>query len=92
MPEMIEAARRPSVSRRRGCGLHSVRPSLLDLRFTGDPWVVGGRDDVASLRLADYMLARIRACPFDLPHLNNLLHALRLWQARRAAYARWRRA
>ncbi len=66
----------------------SVRPSLLDLRFTGDPWVVDQRDGTALLRLANFSLARIRTCPLDLPSLNNLVQELRLWQMRRAVLAR----
>jgi hypothetical protein len=63
--------------------LRSVRPSLLDLRFTGDPWVVEHEDGSASVRLDNYRLARIQTVPFDLPSLNQLLLQLRLWQMRR---------
>lgn len=63
--------------------LRSIRPSLLDLRFTGDPWVVHDEDGTASLRLDDYRLARIDTMPFDLPCLNQLLLQLRQWQIRR---------
>jgi hypothetical protein len=66
--------------------LRSVRPSLLDLRFTGDPWVVDHEDGTASVRLDDYRLARLQTMPFDLPSLNQLLLQLRLWQMRRRFY------
>lgn len=66
--------------------LRSVRPSLLDLRFTGDPWVVDHEDGTSSVRLDDYRLARIQTMPFDLPSLNQLLLQLRLWQTRRRFY------
>ncbi len=66
--------------------LRCVRPSLLDLRFTGDPWVVGHEDGTASVRLDDYRLARIRTLPFDLPSLNQLWLQLRQWQMRRRLY------
>ena len=79
MPRSIHSPK-PSTS------LRCVRPSLLDLRFTGDPWVVDHEDGTASLRLDDYRLARIQAMPFDLPSLNQLLLQLRLWQARRRFY------
>jgi hypothetical protein len=59
---------------------------LLDLRFTGDPWVVDHRDGIASLRLDDYRLARIDVLPFDLPCLNQLLLQLRQWQLRRRLF------
>lgn len=63
--------------------LRSIRPSLLDLRFTGDPWVVDQEDGTASVRLDDYRLARIETMPFDLPSFNQLLLQLRQWQIRR---------
>jgi hypothetical protein len=64
--------------------LRSVRPSLLDLRFTGDPWVVVDQPEgTISLRLDNYRLARIHTLPCDVPSLNSLLLQLRLWQTRR---------
>jgi hypothetical protein len=71
--------------------IRSVRPSLLDLRFTGDPWVVDHEDGTASVRLDNYRLARIHTMPFDLPSLNQLLLQLRLWQTRRHFYRQLRR-
>jgi hypothetical protein len=68
--------------------LRSVRPSLVDLRFTGDPWVVDHRDGTASLRLDNYPLVRLRALCFDLPVLNHFLLQLRQWQARRVILRR----
>lgn len=55
----------------------TVRPSLLDLRFTGDPWVVGRDDGAASLYLDGYQLATLSAVCFDLPSLNRTLCRLR---------------
>jgi hypothetical protein len=63
--------------------LRSVRPSLLDLRFTGDPWLVDEQDGTYSLCLDDYCLASIAALGFDLPLLNRTLLALRLSRSRR---------
>jgi hypothetical protein len=84
MPELME---QPVVRhhRRAGRPLRSVRPSLVDLRFTGDPWVVDHADGTGSLRLDNYPLVRLRALPFDFPTLNHILLQLRQWQARRAA-------
>lgn len=70
--------------------LRSVRPSLLDLRFTGDPWVVDHEDGTASVCLDNYRLARIQTMPFDLPSLNQLLLQLRQWQIRRRFYCQLR--
>src|SRR5579884_1434116 len=39
--------------------LRCIRPSLLDLRFTGDPWAVGHKDGRAWVQLDKYRLARI---------------------------------
>lgn len=63
--------------------LRSTRPSLTDVRFTGDPWVVDQCDGTASVRLDNYRLARIQTLPFDVPSLNHLLLQLRQWQMRR---------
>jgi hypothetical protein len=71
--------------------LRSVRPSLVDLRFTGDPWVLDHRDGTASLLLNNFRLARLAALSLDLPGLNRLLSELRLWQARRQTLRRARR-
>lgn len=70
--------------------LHSVRPSLLDLRFTGDPWVVDHEDGTSSVRLDNYPLARIQTVPLDLPSLNQLLLQLRYSQMRRRFYRQQR--
>jgi hypothetical protein len=70
--------------------LRSIRPSLLDVRFSGDPWVVAHEDGSASVQLDDYGLARIQTLPFDVPSLNHLLLQLRQWQMRRRLYRKLR--
>lgn len=91
MHEMLSPCR-PTFSHRRTSRLpRSVRPSLIDLRFTGDPWVVDHCDGTASVRLDNYPLARLEMLPLDLPALNSTLAALRLWEARRAFYRARRR-
>lgn len=72
--------------------LRSVRPSLLDLRFTGDPWVIDLRNGTASLRLDNYHLAAIAVSPFDLPSLNQLLLQLRQGSMRRCIVRHRQRA
>jgi hypothetical protein len=70
--------------------LRASRPSLIDLRFKGDPWVVeqvGG----AAVCLGDYQLTQFTASPFDLPSLNRWLQQLRLGQARRDSHRRARK-
>jgi hypothetical protein len=62
-----------------------VRPSLLDLRFTGDPWIVDRRDGTFTLCLGDYCLVGIHGVTFDLPSFNQVLDRMRSrrWQQRR---------
>ena len=62
--------------------LKASRPSLIDLRFKGDAWVVG-RGHVASVCLGDYPLGHVAASPFDLPTFNRVLEQVRTGQARR---------
>jgi len=57
--------------------VRAVRPSLLDQRFVGDPWVVDHGDGTASLRLDDYLLTTVCLCAFDLPALNRAWTDLR---------------
>jgi hypothetical protein len=71
---------------RRPGSLRSVRPSLLDLRFTGDPWIVDHRDGTASLCLDDYHLARIEVLFVDVPSFYQVLMRLRQLRSRRRPF------
>jgi len=62
--------------------IRASRPSLIDLRFKGDPWVVS-HGAVAAVCLGDYPMSQIAASPVDLPSLNRTLQQVRLGQARR---------
>jgi hypothetical protein len=62
--------------------IRASRPSLIDLRFKGDPWVVSD-GVVAAVCLGDYPMSQIAASPLDLPSLNRTLQQIRLGQARR---------
>ncbi len=91
MPQLLESVRSPLVRLSgNSLPLRSVRPSLLDVRFTGDPWVVDHQDGSASVRLDDYRLARIETLAVDVPSLNQLLLQLRQWQMRRRLYCQMR--
>jgi hypothetical protein len=57
--------------------VRSLRPSLLDQRFTSDAWIVDQGDGTLMLRLGDYDLAPIVGLPLDLPSLNQLFGRLR---------------
>ena len=75
MPLSSCLSRRPS---RRGLPpFRTVRPSVLDLRFTGDPWVVRAGEGAACLCLDGYQLATLQAVCFDIPSLNRTLCHLR---------------
>ena len=57
--------------------LRMVRPSLMDLRFTGDPWIVDREDGSFRLFLGDYCLTGFQGMTFDLPSFNQVLDRLR---------------
>jgi hypothetical protein len=77
-----------------GCRLHddtsplalrTVRPSLLDMRFRGDPWIIDRRDGTFALCLGNYDVAWVHGLPVDLPSLNRLLDGARHRRPRRPA-------
>ncbi len=57
--------------------LHSVRPSLLDIRFRGDAWIVAGEDGCISLYLENSFLVRLELLSFDVATLNGTLQQMR---------------
>jgi hypothetical protein len=63
--------------------LPSVRPSILDLRFCGDPWIKAGQDGKVAIYLGDYRLVSIDGLPIDLPALNAILDRVRHRRPRR---------
>src|SRR5262245_16469226 len=60
----------------------SVRPSLLDQRFTGDAYVVDERNGRASVCLDGYRLVEVSVTCFDLPAFNRVFDQLRRAPAR----------
>jgi hypothetical protein len=52
------------------------RPTVMDQRFRGDPWL-DGQDGVLHLYLGNFRLAVLPGLDLDLPHLNQLLDRLR---------------
>jgi hypothetical protein len=62
--------------------IRACRPSLIDLRFKGDPWVVAD-ECRAAVCLGDYSLGQVHICSLDVPSLNRTLLQVRLGQARR---------
>lgn len=76
----------PQISAGRRVPLRACRPSLIDLRFKGDAWVVAKRSQ-AAVCLGDFPLGQVDVSPIDVPSLNRVLSQVRLGQARRN-YAR----
>jgi hypothetical protein len=64
-----------------------MRPSLLDLRFSGDPWIVDRKDGTFALCLGDYCLVRFPGAALDLPGLNHIFNAMRHRRPRRRCAA-----
>jgi hypothetical protein len=62
--------------------IRACRPSLVDLRFKGDPWVVA-RENQAAVCLGDFPMGHVNVSPLDVPSLNRFLMQVRLGQARR---------
>src|SRR5262245_66266311 len=80
IPPHVTPLNRISLSRR--VTLKACRPSLIDLRFKGDPWVVQ-REKQASVLLGDFAMGQVNVSPLDIPSLNRFLMQVRLGQARR---------
>jgi hypothetical protein len=60
-----------------------VRPSLVDLRFSGDAWVLDHGGELLTLFLGESPLVGIRGSALDLPSLNQLLDRARHARPRR---------
>jgi len=74
MPASVDrASHRLRRSPARKLSLRLVRPSMLDLRFSGDPWVEDRGEESFSLCLGDYRLVSIKGLALDLPIFNRLL-------------------
>jgi hypothetical protein len=70
---MLRRAAQPAID----LNLRSVRPSLLDRRFSGDPWIVDQGNGTFALCLGDYHLVWFEGLAVDLPALNRLYHGMR---------------
>ena len=67
--------------------MRMVRPSLIDPRFTGDPWIVDEQNGTFALCLGDYCLAGIQGVPIDLPSFNQTFDRLRNRRPRRRVFS-----
>jgi hypothetical protein len=75
-PGLRIVSRRPSSRSARVC-VKPLRPSLLDLRLQGDPWISLYTTDAAGIYFNGCLLATFAALPFDVPALNTQLQVLR---------------
>jgi len=71
--------------------LRACRPSLIDLRFKGDPWVVAREQRQAAVCLGDFSMGQVSVSPLDVPSLNRFLLQVRFGQARRNYSRRMRK-
>ena len=60
--------------------IRTVRPSLVDWRFTGDVWIEDKGSGSLALQLGDYELAHITGLALDVPSLNSTLQ--HVWNRR----------
>jgi hypothetical protein len=59
------------------------RPSVLDLRLQGDPWIQPRADGTLALCFDAWEMASVSAVALDVPALNGLLHHVRHRSPRR---------
>lgn len=57
--------------------LPAKRPSLLDPRLRGDPWILPRADGNLSLCFDCWEMAAVGGSALDVPSLNGLLHRVR---------------
>ena len=73
----VRHAVRPGIRPGRELDFRTVRPSLLDLRFCGDAWIVAGPHGRAAICLGDYCISNLDVGALDLPSLNHLFDLMR---------------
>jgi hypothetical protein len=79
----VRVIRRQSTHPAVDISVRQIRPSLLEMRLTGDPWILPQGDECLSLRFNDWQLAAIGGAAVDVISLNRLLERLRSRPARR---------
>lgn len=73
----IRIVQRQRVRRTVKVTVPSRRPSLLDPRLRGDPWILPRADGTLALCFDQWEMAAVGGCLLDLPSLNTLLHRAR---------------
>jgi hypothetical protein len=83
--QTVRVLRRKAVRQTVRVTIIARRPSLLDARLRGDPWILHREDGTLALCFDAWEMAAVAASPFDLPSLNALLHQVRHRCPRRRA-------
>jgi hypothetical protein len=73
----IRVLRRQSLRRPTRVAVYPVRPSVLDLRISGDPWISAADEETLSLCFNSWQMTAVRGVCFDLPAFNGILDRLR---------------
>lgn len=89
MPSLTATVTRPAKKSR--VTVRATRPSIVDLRFREDAWVVED-EDRACVCLGNYSFGGLSVTCFDMPALNSLFGTVRVGQARRQLTKRSKRA
>jgi hypothetical protein len=89
VPTLVPAAPVAKPATRR-ITIRACRPSFIDLRFKGDPWVVR-KEQAAVVCLGDFTMGQVTVSPLDVPSLNRALLQVRFGQARRNYSLRMRK-
>src|SRR5262245_52907247 len=76
-PSRVRHAVRSSIRPKPELHFRTVRPSLLDMRFCGDAYILRRPDGRAAIYLGDYCLASLEAGAVDLPTLNSMFNTMR---------------
>ena len=82
-PAQLRVVRRQSIRPTLKVTLRLIRPSLLDPRLAGDPWVVDRGGERLALCFNNHALAGLRGLALDVPGLNALIDRLRRRPPRR---------
>jgi hypothetical protein len=82
-PPQLRVVRRQTTQPAVRVTIRPRRPSLLEPRLVGDPWVISQAEEILTLCFNDWPLATVRGLPLDLPSFNHLLERLRNRPARR---------
>lgn len=76
-PGQLRILSRRSAHNKVTFSIRPVRPSLLDLRLKGDPWILGHPNQTAGVYFDGSAVHSVAALALDVPALNAQLFAMR---------------